>query len=89
MGAESEKVDEYRIKHIPHIMHWFQDIYKRDEESNIAYFSPLRLISRFKHLDEFVNQGQALRMIYETAYADDHQGAKVSPTEVFAYLNNA
>jgi len=88
MGANPQEIDKCRIIHIPHVLHWFREIYAHDEESNIVYFSPSRLMGRMKHLDTFASQIQALRIIYENAHAASHPGAKIPPSQVFANFNN-
>jgi glycosyltransferase involved in cell wall biosynthesis len=84
MGADPVEIDRCRNNHIPHVMFWFRDIYHHDEESNMIYFSPSRLITRIKHLDSFVGQVQTLRTFYEHVYVNwQNPGAKIPPAAVF------
>jgi len=83
MGANAVAMDECRSKHVPHLVHWFSEIYQNDMESNIDYFSPARLISRFKHLEAFRKTVPSLMAIYETAHLRGAKGAGESTAKIF------
>jgi len=84
LGADPELVDRWRQHTLPGIIYWFRDIYEHDEEGNIKYFSPSRLVARIKHLDMFSSKVQELRAIYEGAYAAGHPGAQIPSSQVFS-----
>jgi hypothetical protein len=83
MGANPDALDGCRIKHLPHIDHWFNEIYLNDAELNIDYFSPARLVSRFKHLQIFRSNLPHLITIYEAAHQRGDKGAEVPTAEIF------
>ena len=83
MGADPLEIDRCRINHLPHVWHWYREIYEPDPEENYKYFSPFRLITRMKHLNAFSDRVQELQAIYENAYAAGHPGAKISPSQIF------
>ncbi len=53
MGADENKMDIHRAKHLSNVAHWFCEIYREDKENNLKYFSPKRLIYRSNHLNNF------------------------------------
>ena len=57
MGAEPQAVDRWRNHNLPGVVHFFREIYETDNEGNIVYFSPSRLISRIKHLGGILAHG--------------------------------
>ena len=70
MGADAAALDGCRIKHLPHINHWFNEILMKDDpEGNAAYFNPVRLFSRFKHLREFRSRATELIETYREAHS--------------------
>ncbi|MDD2914292.1 MAG: glycosyltransferase [Gallionella sp.] len=88
MGADQAALDACRIRHLPHVRHWFNEIYQNDTESNIDYFSPVRLVSRFKHLKEFRSDMQYLRSVYEAARSRGAKGTDAPTAEVFPTFQN-
>jgi glycosyltransferase involved in cell wall biosynthesis len=88
LGADPQLMDRWRKYTLPGIMHWFRNIYEHDEEGNIRFFSPSRLVARIKHLDMFPGKVQELRAIYEDAHAAGHPGAKIPPSQVFPSFEN-
>jgi glycosyltransferase involved in cell wall biosynthesis len=88
MGAEPPSVDRWRNHNLPGVVHFFKEIYESDEESNMDYFSPSRLMGRIKHLDTFASQAHALRAVYEDAHVAGHPGARIPPSKIFANFEN-
>jgi glycosyltransferase involved in cell wall biosynthesis len=89
MGASPRDIDRCRINHLPHLDHALRQIYEDDPESNINYFSPQRLVNRYKHLDEFAEQVKVLRGIYNMAHIYGRPGAAVPTSQVFAVFENS
>lgn len=87
MGADPEAMDRWRTHSLPNIVHYFEKIYESDEEGNLEYFSPLRLISRIKHLEGFSKYSETLRRIYEKAHESGHPAAMTLPSTVFASVH--
>lgn len=83
MGADMTTMDECRARHVPQLVYWFNEIYQNDMDSNIDYFSPARLISRFKHLAAFRKAVPSLMAIYETAHLRGTKGADVPTAKIF------
>ena len=69
------------------ISHFFREIYGKDPEGNREYFSPTRLISRLKHLDEFRKIVPELRDVYEKAHQSGVDGAEAPPDVVFVDIS--
>lgn len=89
MGASSDEVDKCRVNHLPHVWHWFREIFENEQElDNINYFSALRLVNRMRHLDRFKQKVKVLRDIYNTAHIHGHAGAGMPTSEVFIGFEN-
>ena len=86
-GADSKQVDRWRVHFVPSTLHFFREIYGNDPEGNREYFSPTRLISRLKHLDEFRKIVPELRDVYEKAHQSGVDGAEAPPGVVFADIS--
>ena len=84
MGVNAEKMDEFRVQHLQHITHWVNDIYTNQENQNYQYFSMMRLIERFKHLEGFREIVPDLRTIYSMANAKGFRGAETPTDEIFS-----
>lgn len=82
-GASPEEIDRWRRHSLPSVLHYFQEIFENDPLGNAAYFSPQRLVWRFKHLPEFQAMCPALREIYAKAQATGHSAAKLPLSRVF------
>ena len=82
-GASQAAVDVWRARHVGNIEHWFREIMDSDECGNGKYFSPARLVMRFKHLKEFKNIIPRLMEIYEAAYLRGAECANVPTAEIF------
>ena len=87
MGAPRAEIDRWRLHTLPSIVHFFQDIFDKDPGGNAAFFSPIRLICRFKHLSAF----QAVCLdklitIYTKAHRTGHPAATEPPARVFQDL---
>jgi hypothetical protein len=89
MGASPRDIDRCRINHLPHLDHALRQIYEDDPESNINYFSPQRLVNRYKHLDEFAEQVKILRGIYNMAHIYGRPGAAAPTSQVFSVFENS
>jgi FkbM family methyltransferase len=82
-GVSSQDMDRWRVHTLPGVVHYFQEIYRHDPLNNSAYFSPERLVRRFKHLPEFVKVLPVLKNAYARAHAEGHPAARRAPEKVF------
>lgn len=82
-GVPQAEMDRWRLHTLPGVVHYFQDIYRQDPLGNAAYFSPERLVRRFKHLPEFAKALPVLKETYARAHAEGHPAARRSPARVF------
>ena len=82
-GVPAEEMDRWRRHTLPGVVHFFQEIYRNDPLGNAAYFSPERLVRRFKHLPEFGKALPVLKAAYARAHAEGHPAARRSPDKVF------
>ena len=82
-GVPSEDMDRWRAHTLPGVVHYFQEIYRHDPLNNSAYFSPERLIRRFKHLPAFAKAFPVLKEAYTRAHTQGHPAAIRSPEKVF------
>ena len=87
MGVNPEAIDRWRTHSLPNIVHYFEEIYKGDKEGNLEYFSPLRLITRIKHLEGFSTYSETLKRIYENAHESGHPAAMSLPSTVFGSVH--
>lgn len=83
MGASPAAVDQWRSHNLASVLHFFKDIYESDPESNGEYFLPSRLLGRIKHLENFPEQVEAMRTIYEQAHLAGHPKAKIPTGQMF------
>ena len=83
MGADLTAMDKCRAKHVPQLIYWFGEIYQNDMNSNMNYFSPARLISRFKHLASFRKAIPNLMADYESAHLRGVKGAEEPTAKIF------
>lgn len=88
VGVDPKSVDRWRIHLLQHVNHYFREIYENDTYGNIIYFSPSRLISRFKHLEEFRKIVPDLMAVYEVAHLRGSKGADMPTADVFAEFKN-
>ena len=86
MGANKNKMNTLRNKHIPHVVHWFSEIYQEDKVGNIQYFKPERLVFRMNHLSEFYEVSNIMRECYKDAYLTSKQN-KISPEKLFSNMS--
>lgn len=84
VGADPEEVDHWRAHNVPGVGHFFKEILENDVAGNAEYFSPTRLVARFKHVEAFAREVPRLKAIYEAAHARGHAAARVTTDEVFA-----
>ena len=83
-GVDPQAVDRWRIHTVPSVVHYFGEIFRDDAVGNSEFFSPTRLVARFKHLEVFRKEVAGLRAIYESARARGAAGTAAAPAEVFA-----
>jgi hypothetical protein len=62
---------------------FFEDIFRSDPLNNAAYFSPARLVRRFRHLEEFDAVRPRLEAIYREAQLAGHPAAAAPVSRVF------
>ena len=84
LGADPAGIDYWRLHNLQSLEHYFREIFENDDCGNAAYFSPARLIARFKHLEAFRNKIPDLMAIYEAAHRRGAKGAAAPTAEVFA-----
>ena len=84
LGADSSGVDRWRVHSLQTVERFFPEIFENDPCDNAEYFSPARLIARFKHLEAFKREVPNLMAIYEAAYLRGAKGADVPTAEIFA-----
>lgn len=82
-GVDPEDMDRWRRHSLPGIVHFFNEIYGNDPLENSVYFSPKRLVRRFKHLQEFAEVSRELKEAYKIAHAAGHPAARWAPSRVF------
>ncbi len=87
MGADPKSVDKWRINYIPHIKDQFAGIFENDPEENAIYFNPKKLVTRYKHLEEFRAEFPYLIDIYKRAHQAGKIGAELPVSQVFPALN--
>ncbi len=87
-GVTQDEMDRWRCHTLPGVQHYFREIFENDPMNNAAYFSPARLVRRFKHLDEFTAIRSELREIYDRAHAAGHPAAQYSTDSVFPESKN-
>jgi FkbM family methyltransferase len=86
-GAANDDIDRWRRHTLPGIFHYFREIYRSDPLNNAVYFSPARLVRRFKHLPEFSRRQSELVSIYEKAHKKGHPAAREPTSEIFPSRN--
>ena len=89
MGADGPGVDKWRQNIFGGIVHYWKEIYGDDPNGNHKYFSPMRFITRMKHIDSFGQYVDKLKDIYTEAHQLNHCAAKLKPNELFAAFENA
>ncbi|HVE48310.1 MAG TPA: FkbM family methyltransferase [Casimicrobiaceae bacterium] len=89
LGASPEGVDAWRAHNVPGIVHFFEKIYGSDPEGNVAYFSPARLVARFKHVESFAREVPSMKRVYAAARARGVEGTALTIDEVFAAFRTA
>lgn len=82
-GVAPRDMDRWRVHTLPGVVHYFQEIYRHDPMGNAAFFSPERLVRRFKHLPEFAKALPVLKNAYARAHAEGHAAARRAPQKVF------
>lgn len=85
-GVPSKDMDRWRVHTLPGVVHYFQEIYRHDPLNNAAWFSPERLVRRFKHLPEFAKARPLLKNAYSQAHAQGHPAARRAPEKIFPEL---
>ena len=83
-GVRPEEMDRWRRHSLPGIKHYFREIFEDDPLGNAAYFSPARLVRRFRHLKEFAAARPQLLEAYRRAHEAGHPAAALPPERVFA-----
>ena len=82
-GVAGDEIDRWRRHTLPGVFHFFDQIYRSDPLDNAAYFSPARLVRRFKHLTEFTQRQSELVAIYKDAHKRGYPAATESASEIF------
>jgi glycosyltransferase involved in cell wall biosynthesis len=82
-GADPLAVDNRRANRLWLIEMMWRDMLLADTVGNQAYFDPLRVLMRLKHLPEIDARIPALREVYETAYRQGQPAAKMLPERLF------
>jgi FkbM family methyltransferase len=88
LGASPEEVDRWREHNLPGVEHFWQTLLSADPEGNAEYFSPARVVARFKHLPSFARAVPRLRALYDAAHAQGSPAARVPAAEVFRAFPN-
>ena len=83
LGAHPAEVDRWRDHTVPSVERFWEEILGEDPEGNAEFFSPARVVARFKHLPAFGRAVPQLRALYEAAHAEGKPAAKVPVAEVF------
>jgi FkbM family methyltransferase len=82
-GVSSAEIDRWRTHTLPGVINFFQEIFENDPLNNSDYFSPSRLVRRFKHLPDFQEAKPVLHDIYVDAHTKGHSAAQFPPSQVF------
>lgn len=83
-GVARPEMDRWRRHSLPSVVHFFKEILKSDQERNAEFFSPARLVRRFKHLPEFRSAcEEELAELYCEAFLDGVGAAREHPSLVF------
>ena len=82
-GVSSAEIDRWRAHTLPGVINFFQEIFENDPLNNSDYFSPSRLVRRFKHLPDFQEAKPVLHDIYVDAHTKGHSAAQLPPSQVF------
>jgi glycosyltransferase involved in cell wall biosynthesis/SAM-dependent methyltransferase len=85
MGADSDKMDQVRIRHVAHFNHWLNDIYLNQSEPNYECFSLAQLLIRYKHIEIFQNLIPRLNEIYSFARSKGAKGTEQLPEKIFDF----
>lgn len=83
LGAPAAEVDRWREHSVPSVERFWESILDQDPEGNAEYFSPARVVARFKHLPPFAAIVPRLRLCYESAHARGAPAAREDPATVF------
>ncbi len=87
-GAEIKEVDRWRNHTLIHgVEVFFREIFENDPLNNVEYFDPLRLVGRFKHLENFSKIEPGLKVIYQKAHTNGHPSAQLDPSLIFSSLS--
>lgn len=86
MGVSSEDIDRWRRHTLPGVEHYFKEIFEHDPLDNAKFFSPSRLVRRFKHLPEFHAIYPKLSEIYVRAHENGNSTATLPVEKVFPKL---
>jgi hypothetical protein len=90
MGADATTcrvghgLDRWRENNLPGALHFLEQIYFSDTESNVQYFSMERFIELHKHLKEFRVNLREFMAAYEKANKKGHHAAVVEPAKLLA-----
>jgi glycosyltransferase involved in cell wall biosynthesis len=89
LGADRAGVDRWRRNNLPGVVHFLKDIFDKDPEGNLEYFSMQRLVSRLKGLEGIETFIEDIRNIYQSANEAGHPAARVSAEEIFSGFGGA
>jgi hypothetical protein len=82
-GVTAEDMDRWRKHTLGSVPPFYRQIFGDDPLGNSQYFSPARLVRRFKHLPEFKSVLPELREVYAQAHAKGHPAAAEPPPVAF------
>ena len=83
LGVDPLRVHDWRVQNVNRMKFYFKSLLENDTCGNLEFFSPLRLIARHKHLDEFKKIAIQLRSIYKAAHLRGETNTHLSPTKIF------
>jgi glycosyltransferase involved in cell wall biosynthesis len=85
MGASATDVDRWRVHNLPGFQNFWKSIFENDEAGNGAYFSPLRSITRIRHLAEYRAIAGDLECHYERARVAANPVADLPTSTIFPH----
>ena len=65
------------------VLCFWQALLTDDPEGNAEFFSPARVVARFKHLPAFAQVVPQMRALYESAHSQGNPTARAPVTLVF------
>jgi glycosyltransferase involved in cell wall biosynthesis len=86
-GASSD-IDKWLDDLVPHVVHWFKIIFKKNKYKESDLISIRNLINTFKKIPRFNDVVFEMRDIYKQAYKNGHPIAIEQPSVIFGYLED-